>query len=100
MTGSPPHRPEPPGGWVPGLADRVIAVVSGVVGARSIDAAAPWRSLGMDSLDLLSLVTALEDEFGIAIPDLVAVRLRHAGDVEEWLAGQLREAETNSMISR
>jgi acyl carrier protein len=41
----------------------------------------------MDSLDLLSLVTAVEDEFGIAIPDPVAMRLRCASDVIELVSG-------------
>ena len=35
----------------------------------------------MDSLDLLSLVTAVEDEFGIAIPDPVAMSLHCVDDV-------------------
>jgi len=40
----------------------------------------------MDSLDLLSLVTAVEDEFGIAIPDPVAMSLRCASDVIELVS--------------
>ena len=43
----------------------------------------------MDSLDLLSLVTAVEDEFGIAIPDPVAMSLRCAADVIELVSRAL-----------
>ena len=64
-----------------GVTERVIAVVASIVGERPVDSAAGWRSLGLDSLDLLTLLGAVEDEFGLAIPDLVATRLRNVSDV-------------------
>jgi acyl carrier protein len=67
---------------------RVLGLVSGVAGRPVLDPAAPWQTLGMDSLDLLSLVTAVEDEFGIDIPDPVAMSLHCASDVVELLSDQ------------
>ena len=67
-------------------AERVARLVSSIAGRPSIDPDARWQELGMDSLDLLSLVTAVEDEFGIAIPDPVAMSLRCASDVIELVS--------------
>ena len=64
----------------------MLGLVSSIAGRPEIDPAAQWRALGMDSLDLLSLVTAVEDEFGIAIPDPVAMSLRCAADVIELVS--------------
>jgi acyl carrier protein len=69
------------------IAARVLGLVSSVAGRPVLDPAVRWRELGMDSLDLLSLVTAVEDEFGIAIPDPVAMSLRCADDVIELVSG-------------
>lgn len=69
-------------------AARVLGLVSGVAGRPVVDPAARWQALGMDSLDLLSLVTAVEDEFGIAIPDPVAMSLRCSADVIELVSGR------------
>jgi acyl carrier protein len=65
---------------------RVLGLVSSIAGRPTVDPAARWQALGMDSLDLLSLVTAVEDEFGIAIPDPVAMSLRCSADVIELLS--------------
>jgi acyl carrier protein len=73
-----------PAGAAPDLASierRVLTVVSSIVGERPVAADATWRSLGMDSLDLLTLVTSIEDEFDLRIPDRVAMRLQTVADV-------------------
>ena len=67
-------------------AARVLGLVASIAGRPAIDPAARWQQLGMDSLDLLSLVTAVEDEFGIAVPDPVAMSLRCASDVIELVS--------------
>ena len=41
--------------------------------------------LGADSLDTVELVMALEEEFGIEIPDEDAEKLRTVGDVSKYL---------------
>ena len=69
------------------LEARVVAVVCSIVGERSVGRDQAWRDLGLDSLDLLSLVVALEDEFGVQIPDLVAIKLRNVADVVALLEG-------------
>ncbi len=43
------------------------------------------EDLGADSLDIVELVMALEDEFGIDIPDEDADKLRTVGDAMNYL---------------
>jgi acyl carrier protein len=43
------------------------------------------EDLGADSLDIVELVMALEEEFGIDIPDDEADKLRTVGDAMEYL---------------
>jgi acyl carrier protein len=64
-----------------GVTERVLAIVASIVGERPLEPAASWRSVGLDSLDLLTLLGAVEDEFDLAIPDLVATQLRNVCDV-------------------
>lgn len=41
--------------------------------------------LGADSLDIVELVMAMEEEFGIEIPDSDAEKLRTVSDVQNYL---------------
>jgi acyl carrier protein len=41
--------------------------------------------LGADSLDIVELVMAMEEEFDLEIPDDVAEKLRTVGDVVKYL---------------
>jgi acyl carrier protein len=41
--------------------------------------------LGADSLDIVELVMAMEDEFGIEIPDEEAEKIKTVGDVIEYI---------------
>jgi acyl carrier protein len=43
------------------------------------------EDLGADSLDIVELVMALEEEFGIDIPDEDADKLKTVGDALEYL---------------
>jgi acyl carrier protein len=65
----------------------VLGLVESIAGRPHIDPSARWQALGMDSLDLLSLVTAVEDEFAIDIPDPVAMSMRCSADVIELVRG-------------
>ena len=47
------------------------------------------HDLGADSLDVVELVMALEEAFGIEIPDQDVDALRTVGDVESYLAKRL-----------
>lgn len=44
---------------------------------------------GCDSLDVVELVMALEDEFGIEIPDEDAEKLNTVQDTVDYIAGQV-----------
>ena len=41
--------------------------------------------LGADSLDLVELVMALEEEFGVEVPDEQAEKLQSVGDVIKYI---------------
>lgn len=43
------------------------------------------EELGADSLDIVELLMALEDEFGISLPDEVAMQLKTVGDIVDYI---------------
>lgn len=45
--------------------------------------------LGADSLDIVELVMALEDTFGISIPDEDAESIKTVGDAVEYIAANM-----------
>ncbi len=49
------------------------------------DAASFIDDLGADSLDIVELVMAMEDEFGIEIPDEEAEKIKTVKDVVEYI---------------
>jgi acyl carrier protein len=69
---------------------RVDAVVESISGRRPDDPVAAWSALGMDSLDLLTLITSVEDEFDVRISDPDAAALHSPADVVA-LVTRLRE---------
>jgi acyl carrier protein len=42
--------------------------------------------LGADSLDIVELVMALEEEFGISIPDENAEKIKNVGDAVDFIS--------------
>jgi len=42
--------------------------------------------LGADSLDIVELVMALEEEFGVSIPDEQAEKIKSVGDAVDFIA--------------
>ncbi|HEV8516596.1 MAG TPA: phosphopantetheine-binding protein [Candidatus Limnocylindrales bacterium] len=56
--------------------ERVVEeAIAGAGGRRPIDLDAPWREVGIDSLDLLDVVLRAERALDCSIPDEAAVRL-------------------------
>ncbi|MCS7171050.1 MAG: acyl carrier protein [Aquificaceae bacterium] len=53
-------------------------------GARFVE------DLGADSLDVVELVMAFEEEFGIEIPDEDAEKIRTVGDVVDYLKEKVK----------
>ncbi|PAA52824.1 hypothetical protein BOX15_Mlig022831g1, partial [Macrostomum lignano] len=47
------------------------------------------KDLGLDSLDHVELIMAVEDEFGFEIPDQDAERLRSPEDIVQYLCDKL-----------
>lgn len=41
--------------------------------------------LGADSLDVVEMLMALEDEYGISLPDEVAMKLQTVGDIVNYI---------------
>jgi acyl carrier protein len=71
-----------------GVEDRITDIVVQHMNV-SRDVAVPEASfvddLGADSLDIVELVMALEEEFGLDIPDEEADKLKTVGDAMNYL---------------
>jgi acyl carrier protein len=71
-----------------GLEDRVSAIIVEQLGVTK-EELAPGASfiddLGADSLDIVELVMAMEEEFDIEIPDDDAERIQTIGDVISYV---------------
>ena len=70
------------------IKDRVIKIVVDHLGADENKATAEASfvdDLGADSLDTVELVMALEEEFGIEIPDDAAEKIKTVGDAIKYI---------------
>jgi acyl carrier protein len=63
----------------------IIVEQLGVKPDQVIPAAKFIEDLGADSLDTVELVMALEEEFGIEVPDDQAEKLQSVGDVIKYV---------------
>ncbi len=70
------------------VADRVRAIIAEQLGVKLeevTDSASFIEDLGADSLDTVELVMALEEEFGIEIPDEDAEKMTSVGEAIKYI---------------
>ena len=70
------------------IADRIKDIIVEQLGvnADQINPGAKFiEDLGADSLDIVELIMALEEEFGTEIPDEEAEKLQTVGDVAKFI---------------
>ena len=68
--------------------DKVIEIISDKLSmdkAKLSENTVLGEELGADSLDLVEILMALEDEFGVSIPDEVLPELRTVKDLVEYI---------------
>jgi acyl carrier protein len=71
-----------------GIEERVKSIIIeqlGVAEEEVVPEASFIDDLGADSLDLVELTMAFEEEFGIEIPDEEAAKLRTVGDAIRYI---------------
>ena len=77
------------------VADRVRAIIAEQLGVKLeevTDSASFIEDLGADSLDTVELVMALEEEFGIEIPDEDAEKMGSVGDAIKYIESKTASA--------
>ena len=70
------------------VSDRVRAIIAEQLGVKLeevTDTASFIEDLGADSLDTVELVMALEEEFGIEIPDEDAEKMSNVGESIKYI---------------
>jgi acyl carrier protein len=73
------------------LAQKIRSLVADRLGVDLVDCTAEASildDLGADSLDVVELVMALEDEFDIEVPDEDVLGIRTIGDVERYVCAR------------
>ncbi len=73
------------------LQDRVHTIIGQQLGVELtsiVPEANLLDDLGADSLDVVELVMALEEEFGIEVPDDAVENIRTIGDIVTYLGGR------------
>lgn len=78
------------------VSDRVRAIIAEQLGVKLeevTDSASFIEDLGADSLDTVELVMALEEEFGIEIPDEDAEKMSSVGESIKYIEGKTANAK-------
>ena len=74
---------------MPEVGDKVRAIIAeqlGVSEDKVKDEASFTEDLGADSLDQVELILALEEEFGLEIPDEDAEKIHNVGDAVRYIS--------------
>lgn len=74
------------------LEARLVAIVrreKASIPDDKLTATTPLADAGIDSLDALTILFAVEEEFGIHIPDAKARSMKTFGDMADAVAGEL-----------
>jgi acyl carrier protein len=75
---------------------RVVRIIVGQLGINPSKVTPTSRfteDLGTDSLDIVELIMAVEEDFGVAIPDETAANLKTVGDLVRWIDAQAGKVE-------
>ena len=78
------------------IIERVQAIIAeqlGVEEEKVTEEASFADDLGADSLDLVELILALEEEFGIEIPDEDAEKINKVADATRYIAEKTEKAQ-------
>ncbi len=78
------------------VADRVRAIIAEQLGVKLeevTDGASFIEDLGADSLDTVELVMALEEEFGVEIPDEDAEKMSSVGEAIKYIESKTAGAK-------
>lgn len=70
----------------------IIANQLGVEPAEVLPEASFVDDLGADSLDLVELIMAMEEEFGVEVPDEEAEKMRTVQDTINYLRDHIEES--------
>jgi acyl carrier protein len=77
------------------LSERILAIVGEQLGVEKETLVAEANlldDLGADSLDVVELVMAIEEEFGIEVPDSDAENIRTLGDIMTYIEARVETA--------
>jgi len=77
------------------LSERIFAIVGEQLGVEKetlVPEANLLDDLGADSLDVVELVMAIEEEFGIEVPDSDAENIRTLGDIMTYIEARVETA--------
>ena len=77
------------------LSERIFAIVGEQLGVEKetlVPEANLLDDLGADSLDVVELVMAIEEEFGIEVPDADAENIRTLGDITSYIEARVETA--------
>lgn len=78
-----------------GMKDKVVDIISNQLGIDKGDVtpeASVVDDLGADSLDVVELIMALEEEFNLEIPDEEAEKIKSVQDIINHMEGALQAA--------